>query len=65
MVTSFTFKLHHIDTIYGGPMLYELSEAAAVMRWYRDFIKVAPDNLNGFLLFSLCRLRLLSPSIFT
>src|SRR5437764_3717463 len=25
VVMSFTFKLHPIDTVYGGPMLYELS----------------------------------------
>src|ERR1700758_1801583 len=35
VVTSFTFKLHPIDTLYGGPMLYELSETADVMKWYR------------------------------
>jgi FAD/FMN-containing dehydrogenase len=51
VVTSFTFKLHPIDTIYGGPMLYELSEAADVMKWYRDFITAAPDDLNGFFAF--------------
>src|SRR5712692_8412177 len=34
VVTSFTFKLHPIDTIYGGPTLYELSETAEVMNWY-------------------------------
>jgi FAD/FMN-containing dehydrogenase len=51
VVTSFTFKLHPIDTIYGGPMLYELSEAADVMKWYRDLIPTAPDDLNGFFAF--------------
>ena len=51
VVTSFTFKLHPIDTIYGGPMLYELSETAEVMKWYRDLIKAAPDDLNGFFAF--------------
>ena len=51
VVTSFTFKLHKIDMIYGGPMLYELGEAAEVMEWYRDFIVQAPDNLNGFFAF--------------
>src|SRR5213078_588666 len=33
VVTSFTFKQHPIDMIYGGPMLYELSETADVMKW--------------------------------
>jgi FAD/FMN-containing dehydrogenase len=51
VVTSFTFKLHPVDTIYGGPMLYELSEAADVMKWYRDLIPTAPDELNGFFAF--------------
>jgi FAD/FMN-containing dehydrogenase len=51
VVTSFTFKLHPIDTVYGGPMLYELSQAADVMKWYRDLIKLAPDDLNGFFAF--------------
>src|SRR2546422_2007896 len=51
VVTSFTFKLHPIDMIYGGPMLYELSETANVMKWYRDFIPAAPDDLNGFFAF--------------
>ena len=51
IVTSFTFKLHPIDTIYGGPMLYELSETAEVMKWYRDLIKRAPEDLNGWFAF--------------
>ena len=51
VVTSFTFRLHPVDTIYGGPMLYELSETADVMKWYRDLIPTAPDDLNGFFAF--------------
>ena len=51
VVTSFTFRLHPVDILYGGPMLYELSETADVMKWYRDFIPAAPDDLNGFFAF--------------
>ncbi len=51
VVTAFTFRLHPVDTIYGGPMLYELSEAAEVMKWYRELITNAPDELNGFFAF--------------
>jgi FAD/FMN-containing dehydrogenase len=51
VVTSFTFRLHPVDTIYGGPMLYELSEATDVMKWYRDLIPTAPDDLSGFFAF--------------
>lgn len=32
-------------------MLWELSEAKTIMRWYRAFIKNAPDNLSGFFAF--------------
>ncbi len=51
VVTSFTFKLHPIDTVYAGPVLWELSEAKDVMKWYRDLIKKAPNDLNGFFAF--------------
>ena len=39
VVTSFLFKAHPIHTIYGGPMLWHLEDAAEMMRWYRRFIK--------------------------
>src|SRR5207302_91902 len=51
VVIAFTFKLHPIDMIYGGPMLYELSKTAEVMKWYRELISAAPDDLNGFFAF--------------
>jgi FAD/FMN-containing dehydrogenase len=51
VVTSFTFKLHKIDIVYGGPMLYDLSDTAEVMKWYRNFIVNAPDDLNGWFAF--------------
>ena len=51
VVTSFTFRLHPIDTVYAGPMLYELNDAAEVMKWYGKFIRSAPDDLNGWFAF--------------
>jgi FAD/FMN-containing dehydrogenase len=48
VVTSFTFKLHAIDTVYGGPMLYDFNETTDVMKWYRSFITEAPDELSGY-----------------
>jgi FAD/FMN-containing dehydrogenase len=51
VVTAFTFKLHPIDMVYGGPMLYEISDTEDVMKWYRKLIKDAPDELNGFFAF--------------
>lgn len=51
VVTAFTFRLHSIDTVYAGPMLWELSETAEIMKWYMELIKKAPDDLNGFFAF--------------
>jgi len=51
VITAFTFKLHPIENVYAGPMLYELSETADVMKWYREFITKASDDLNGFFAF--------------
>jgi FAD/FMN-containing dehydrogenase len=51
VVTSFLFKAHPVHTQYAGPMLYELSETADVMKWYRKFITKAPKELNGFFAF--------------
>jgi FAD/FMN-containing dehydrogenase len=51
VVTSFLFKAHPVHTQYAGPMLYELSETAEVMKWYRKFITKAPKELNGFFAF--------------
>jgi len=51
VVTEFTFKLHRVDTMYAGPILYEISEAENVLRWYSKFIVDAPEELNGFFAF--------------
>lgn len=51
VVTAFTYRLHAVGTIVGGPMLYEMEHAAEVMKWYREFIVSAPDELNGFFAF--------------
>ena len=51
VVTSFLFALHDIDTVIGGPMLWELDKATEVMRWYRECITDAPDDVNGFFAF--------------
>ncbi|HEY7126642.1 MAG TPA: FAD-binding oxidoreductase [Ktedonobacterales bacterium] len=51
VVTSFVFKAHPVDTVYGGPLLWELDKAPELMRWYREFILQAPRDLNGFFAF--------------
>jgi FAD/FMN-containing dehydrogenase len=51
VVTSFLFQLHPIPTLSAGPMLWPLERAGDVLRWYREFITTAPDDINGFFAF--------------
>jgi FAD/FMN-containing dehydrogenase len=51
VVTSFVFKAHPVHTDYAGPMLWHLDRAPEVMKWYRQFIASAPENVNGFFAF--------------
>ncbi len=48
VVTSFSFKLHPINTVYGGPMMWPFEQAAEVMKFWRDFILHAPEDINGW-----------------
>jgi FAD/FMN-containing dehydrogenase len=51
VVTSFLFRLHDIDTVIAGPMLWHPDKAKEVMQWYREFIVDAPDDINGWFAF--------------
>jgi FAD/FMN-containing dehydrogenase len=51
IVTSFLFRSHPIHTDYGGPMFWEMDDAVEIMRWYREFITTAPEDINGFFAF--------------
>jgi len=51
VVTSFLFRLHDVDMVTAGPMLWPLEQSAEVMRFYREFIVSAPEELNGFFAF--------------
>jgi FAD/FMN-containing dehydrogenase len=48
VVTSFVFKTHPVHREYAGPMLWNLDDAPTIMRWYRQFIVDAPEDINGF-----------------
>jgi FAD/FMN-containing dehydrogenase len=51
IVTDFTYRLHPVDHVIGGPMLWPLDRAEAVMRFYRDYLPEAPEDLSGLLAF--------------
>ncbi|RKH32555.1 FAD-binding oxidoreductase [Corallococcus praedator] len=51
VVTSFLFRACPVDTVIAGPTLWPLDRAEQVMRWYREFLPAAPEDLNGFFAF--------------
>jgi len=51
VVTSFLFKLHPISTVYGGPMIWPLEQASDLLKFWRDFIMTAPEDINGWFAF--------------
>jgi len=51
VVTSFLFQAHPVHTVCAGPMLWELDQAADIMKWYREFIVSAPQDVSGFFAF--------------
>jgi FAD/FMN-containing dehydrogenase len=48
VVTSFLFQLHPISTVYGGPMFWPMEQAADLLKFWRDFILNAPEEINGW-----------------
>ena len=49
IVTSFKFQAHDVKSVYAGPTLWPIEQTEEIMEWYDDFIKNAPDELNGFI----------------
>ncbi|MDX1686446.1 MAG: FAD-binding oxidoreductase [Candidatus Promineifilaceae bacterium] len=48
VVTSFLFQAHPVDTVYGGPIIWPIDQAEEILRWYRDFISEASEDLYGW-----------------
>ncbi|PBC78013.1 FAD/FMN-containing dehydrogenase [Streptomyces sp. TLI_235] len=48
VVTSFEFALSPVKDIFGGPMLFELEHAEAILKRYREYIEEAPEELGIF-----------------
>jgi FAD/FMN-containing dehydrogenase len=51
VVTSFQFRLQPVKTVYAGPTFWPLDQAADVLKAYREFIRSAPEHVNGFFAF--------------
>jgi FAD/FMN-containing dehydrogenase len=52
-VTSFEYQLHPVKDIYGGPMFYDLSDAENILRFYREYITSAPEQMGVFPAFQI------------
>jgi FAD/FMN-containing dehydrogenase len=50
VVTSFEFELHPVDTVVGGPLFWPLEELETTMRWYREWLPEAPEDVYAFYL---------------
>lgn len=48
IVTSFLFKAQTVHTNYAGPTFWDISKTEEILKWYRDFIIDAPNDLYGF-----------------
>ncbi|CAB3772430.1 FAD-binding oxidoreductase [Paraburkholderia humisilvae] len=48
VVTSFSFRAHPVSTVLGGAIVYPREHAATVLRFYRDFMLTAPDELTAY-----------------
>lgn len=51
VVTSFLFRMQPAGTVYGGPMLWHISESEEILRYYRDFILKADEDLYCYFAF--------------
>jgi hypothetical protein len=45
VVTSFEFRLHPVQMVLGGMILHPRAHAPEVLRYYRDFVLSAPEEL--------------------
>jgi FAD/FMN-containing dehydrogenase len=47
VVTSFVFRLHSVGpAVLAGPILWDAADVGDVLRFYRDFVRDAPDELG-------------------
>jgi hypothetical protein len=46
IVTSFEYRLHRVGTVLGGMVVHPFARAREVLRFYGDFSRSIPDELN-------------------
>jgi FAD/FMN-containing dehydrogenase len=48
VVTSFLFQARPVKVVYGGPIFWPMERAGEVLRFWRDFILKAPEDISGW-----------------
>jgi FAD/FMN-containing dehydrogenase len=48
VVTTFTFRLHPVDTVGVALTFWPVDRTREVLQWYREFLPAAPETLSGF-----------------
>jgi FAD/FMN-containing dehydrogenase len=51
IVTSFTYQLHPVSTVYGGPLFFDVKDTKQLLRGFLDVMRSAPDELSAFFSF--------------
>ncbi|MGJ3237070.1 MAG: FAD-binding oxidoreductase [Anaerolineae bacterium] len=48
VVTSFLFRAHPVRNVYAGPIIWPISQAEEILKWYREYIADAPEDMYGW-----------------
>lgn len=51
--TSLEYKLQPVENVYWGPMFYEVEETENILKFYREYIKDAPEQMGAFPAFQI------------
>ena len=51
--TSLEYQLHPVKDVYWGPMFYEIEETENVLRFFREYIEDAPEQMGAFPAFQI------------
>ncbi|CAH0205361.1 Mitomycin radical oxidase [Arthrobacter sp. Bi26] len=53
VVTSLEYRLHPVDMVHAGIIIYPMEHAETVAKFYRDHMDSAPEELGVFLAFAM------------
>ena len=50
VVICFEFQLHPIKNVVAGPMFWPINQFETIMKWYRDWLPLLPEDVYAFFL---------------